>query len=58
MSAETPVAVLITHGHPPDASEAVTAAAQAAAAASWRLVATGAEPEKHGARRAGDRGGG
>jgi len=53
MSAEAPVAVLITHGHPPDASRAAIAAAEAAAAASWRLVATREEAEKHDGAAAG-----
>jgi NAD+ kinase len=41
-------AVLITHAHPETSSEAVAAAAKAAEAASWKLVATPEEHEKHG----------
>ncbi len=41
-------AVLITHGHPETASEGVAAAAKAAEAASWKLVATPEEHAKHG----------
>jgi NAD+ kinase len=42
------VAALITHSHPPAASEAVAIATAAAREAGWTLVATGAELEKHG----------
>ncbi|MGZ5342013.1 MAG: NAD(+)/NADH kinase, partial [Solirubrobacterales bacterium] len=41
-------AVLITGNHPGAASEAVAAIAAAAEKASWRLVATAEEHEKHG----------
>lgn len=40
-------AVLITHSHPPAATEAVTMAASAAGEAGWRLVATAEEIAKH-----------
>jgi NAD+ kinase len=40
--------VLITHTHPPDASEAVAVAVAAAAESSWRLTASVEEAEKHG----------
>jgi NAD+ kinase len=40
-------AVLITHSHPPSASEAVAIAAAAAKDAGWRLVATSDELAKH-----------
>jgi NAD+ kinase len=40
-------AALITHSHPPAATEAVKIAVDAAAAAGWRLVATAEEIEKH-----------
>jgi NAD+ kinase len=40
-------AALITHSHPPAATEAVGVAAAAAREAGWRLVATEAEIEKH-----------
>lgn len=46
-------AALITHSHPPKASEAVAAAAAAATAAGWRLVATAEELAKHGDAAAG-----
>jgi len=44
----SPIAVLITHTHPPAASDTVGLAAAAAASAGWRLVATNEEVEKHG----------
>jgi NAD+ kinase len=40
--------VLITHMHPPGASEAVAVAVAAAAETSWRLLASAEEAEKHG----------
>ena len=40
-------AALITHSHPPAATEAVELATTAAREAGWRLVATAAEIEKH-----------
>lgn len=40
-------AALITHSHPPAATEAVTMAAAIAAEAGWRLVATAEEVAKH-----------
>lgn len=40
-------AALITHSHPPAATEAVEVAVAAARGAGWRLVATAAEIEKH-----------
>ncbi|MBS1887905.1 MAG: NAD(+)/NADH kinase [Actinobacteria bacterium] len=46
-------AALITHSHPPAATEAVPIAAAAAHAAGWRLVADQAELDKHGADAAG-----
>ncbi len=46
-------AALITHSHPPAATEAVSVAVAAAAAAGWRLVADRAELEKHGEAAAG-----
>jgi NAD+ kinase len=42
-------AALITHSHPPSASEAVAVAAEVAEEAGWRLAATEQEREKHGA---------
>lgn len=42
-------AALITHSHPPAASEAVAVAAEVAHAAGWRLAAREEELEKHGA---------
>jgi len=42
-------AALITHSHPPSASEAVAVAAEVAEEAGWRLAATEQELEKHGA---------
>ena len=42
-------AALITHSHPPAATEAVPIAAGAAKAAGWRLVADQGELDKHGA---------
>jgi NAD+ kinase len=41
-------AALITHSHPPAASEAVAIAAEVAHEAGWRLAATEGELEKHG----------
>ncbi len=40
-------AALITHSHPPAATEAVAVATAVAREAGWRLVATAAEIEKH-----------
>jgi NAD+ kinase len=40
-------AALITHSHPPAATEAVSIACSVAQDAGWRLVATAAEIEKH-----------
>ncbi|HEU5063578.1 MAG TPA: NAD(+)/NADH kinase [Solirubrobacterales bacterium] len=42
-------AALITHSHPPSASEAVSVAAAVAQEAGWRLAATEQELAKHGA---------
>jgi NAD+ kinase len=42
-------AALITHSHPPAASEAVAVAAEVAQEMGWRLAATEQELEKHGA---------
>jgi len=42
-------AALITHSHPPSASEAVAVAAEVAHEMGWRLAATERELEKHGA---------
>ncbi len=42
-------AALITHSHPPAASEAVAVAAEVAHEMGWRLAATEQEVEKHGA---------
>jgi NAD+ kinase len=47
------VAALITHSHPPAASEAVGLAVKAAREAGWRLVATPEEVAKHGEVAAG-----
>jgi NAD+ kinase len=47
------VAALITHSHPPAATEAVGPTAAAAADAEWRLVATAKEIAKHGDAAAG-----
>jgi len=41
-------AALITHGHPPMATDAVASATSIAADAGWRLVATADELAKHG----------
>ncbi len=41
-------AALITHSHPPAATEAVAIAVAVARAAGWRLVATAEELDKHG----------
>jgi NAD+ kinase len=42
-------AALITHSHPPAATEAVEIAVEVAREAGWRLVATADELDKHGA---------
>jgi NAD+ kinase len=47
------VAALITHSHPPAATEAVAVATAAAREAGWRLVATPEELAKHGDAAAG-----
>jgi NAD+ kinase len=47
------VAVLITHSHPPAATEAVAVAVAATRDAGWRLVATEEEIAKHGSAAAG-----
>ena len=46
-------AALITHSHPPAATEAVAVAVRAARDAGWRLVATAEELGKHGDAAAG-----
>jgi NAD+ kinase len=46
-------AALITHSHPPTATEAVALAASVAGDAGWRLVATATELAKHGEAAAG-----
>jgi NAD+ kinase len=46
-------AALITHSHPPTATEAVALAASVAGDAGWRLVATAKELAKHGEAAAG-----
>jgi NAD+ kinase len=46
-------AALITHSHPPAATEAVAIAVEVAREAGWRLVATRDELDKHGAAAAG-----
>ncbi len=46
-------AALITHSHPPSASEAVTVAAEVAQEAGWRLAASEEERQKHGSAAAG-----
>jgi NAD+ kinase len=46
-------ATLITHSHPPTATEAVALAAAVAGDAGWRLVATAKELAKHGEAAAG-----
>jgi NAD+ kinase len=46
-------AALITHSHPPAASDAVPIAVAAAAAADWRVVADQGELDKHGEQAAG-----
>jgi NAD+ kinase len=46
-------AALITHSHPPAATEAVPTAVAAARAAGWRLVADEGELDKHGESAAG-----
>ena len=50
-------AALITHSHPPAATEAVAIAAAVAREAGWRLVATAEELAKHGEPRPRGRGG-
>ncbi len=47
------VAALITHSHPPAATDAVAVAVAAAEEAGWRLVATSEEAAKHGEAAAG-----
>jgi len=47
------VAALITHSHPPAATEAVPIAVAAARGSGWRLVATSEELAKHGESAAG-----
>jgi NAD+ kinase len=42
-------AALITHSHPPSATEAVTLAVEIASETGWRLIGTAEEIEKHGA---------
>jgi len=46
-------AALITHSHPPSASEAVKVAAEVAEEMGWRLAASQDELEKHGSAAAG-----
>jgi NAD+ kinase len=46
-------AALITHSHPPSASEAVKVAAEVAEEMGWRLAASEDELEKHGSAAAG-----
>jgi NAD+ kinase len=46
-------AALITHSHPPAATDAVPVAVAAARAADWRLVADQSELDKHGGAAAG-----
>jgi len=46
-------AALITHSHPPSASEAVKVAAEVAEEMGWRLAASQDEREKHGSAAAG-----
>jgi NAD+ kinase len=46
-------AALITHSHPPTATEAVALATAVASKAGWQLVATGKELAKHGEAAAG-----
>ncbi len=46
-------AALITHSHPPSASEAVAVAAEVAHEMGWRLAASEDELEKHGSAAAG-----
>jgi NAD+ kinase len=46
-------AALISHSHPPEATEAVRLAAKIAAESDWRLVATADELSKHGEAAAG-----
>jgi NAD+ kinase len=53
MSGAEKVAALVTHSHPPAATEAVAIAAAAAHEAGWRLVATAEELAKHGDAAAG-----
>jgi NAD+ kinase len=47
------VAALITHAHPPVATEAVALTARCAADAGWRVVATAEEVARHGEASAG-----
>ncbi|HSS05369.1 MAG TPA: NAD(+)/NADH kinase [Solirubrobacterales bacterium] len=47
------VAALITHSHPPAATDAVAVATSAARDAGWRLLATAKEVAKHGEAAAG-----
>jgi len=47
------LAALITHSHPPAATEAVAVAVSAARDAGWRLLATAEEAAKHGDAAAG-----
>jgi NAD+ kinase len=47
------IAVLITHSHPPAATEAVEVAAAAARDSGWSLVATAEELAKHGSAASG-----
>jgi NAD+ kinase len=47
------LAVLVSHSHPPDTTEAVALAISAAREAGWRLVATPEEVAKHGEVAAG-----
>lgn len=47
------IAALITHSHPPAATEAVSVATSVAREAGWRLVATADEIEKHSHAAAG-----
>ena len=49
----SPTVALISHSHPPAATEAVAIAAEAAREAGWRLVATGDEIAKHEAAASG-----
>jgi NAD+ kinase len=53
VSEASKTAVLITHSHPPAATEAVGVASRVAAESGWRLVATHDELAKHGASASG-----